>query len=210
VDQRGNQRLHENGAGRKPHPIHHLRNPQQPRPRSTLFPLRAVRASGPARGDKRPRGWRKAQSLFENSRRKLRRVVHVNSAGTAVEHGNTEHIDRSAIQEFNYNETGELKQTVLRNAREKTIAVYAWGANNYDRVDIKQDVVESSDVTLAASFTSISDNLFDGAIGDIIMAKAEIRRFVLTRDEAGRVTSKAFMRYNGNDSIRARDAGGHR
>ncbi|MDR1859839.1 MAG: toll/interleukin-1 receptor domain-containing protein, partial [Bacteroidales bacterium] len=146
---------------------------------------------------------RNAHYRFEYSQRKLRKVVNANSAGTSVEHINTEYIDRPSIQEFIYTD-GKVSITELKNSRNKTIASYYWGGKNLDRIDIKTSKEDNSSMTPITSFTSISTNLFGGKNSE---AKAEIKRFNLTRDASGYVVRKEFMKHNG-ENIPACDASG--
>ena len=146
---------------------------------------------------------------FESSQRKLRRVVHANSAGMAVEHTDTEQVDRPAIQEFIYADAdNRLITTELKNAKGKTIASYSWGSSsrdgkNLDRIDIKQSKENGSGAALASSFTSMS-NLFSTQSSNI----ADIKRFKLTRDDRGYIVRKEFKQDNGNDAVAACDASG--
>ena len=141
---------------------------------------------------------------FEKSQRKLRRVIYANSAGVPVNHGNTEHVDRASIQNFTYKDNGRLDFIELQNAQGKTIVTQFIGGENYDRIDLKSSSMGESSATLAASFTSIDNNIFS----ENSITKAEIKRYKLTRNNDGYIIRKEFMRNNGDDKIPAKDANG--
>ena len=144
-----------------------------------------------------------AHYRFERSQGKLRRVIYANSYGASVEHSSTEKVDRPSIQELIY--TGNILNAIeLKNARGKIIATYFWGGKNYDRIDIQNNKKEKSASALAFSFTSISLNFFEEGGG----TKADIKRFKLTRNEAGYIIRKEFKRNNGDDAVAACDANG--
>lgn len=140
---------------------------------------------------------------FESSQQKLRRVVYANSAGTPIDHVNTEYTDRPSILELKYSDN-RLIITELKNAKNNTIVAYFWGGENYDCIDIKRDKFGGESASLTASFTSISSNLFIEVGG----TKAYITRFKLTRNESGYITCKEFKQYNGEDFFCVSDANG--
>ena len=133
---------------------------------------------------------------FEESRGKLREVIYANSVGVPVDHNNTEFIDRPSILSFHYS-GDNLTNTELKNSKGKVIVVYSWGGD-HDRIDLKNDKSNESSATLAASFTSITSNLFEGRM---FRPKAEIKRYKLTRDENGYITQREFKRFNGEDDV---------
>ena len=138
---------------------------------------------------------------FESSQRKLRRVIFANSTGTPIDHDDTEYIDRPAIQELIYADN-RLIITELKNSKNRTIVAYFWGGKDYDRIDIKRDKEGEASAPLTTSFTSIFFNLFSEIGG----TKADIKRFKLTRNEAGYIIRKEFKWHNGDDTYSAFDA----
>ncbi|MDR1347021.1 MAG: toll/interleukin-1 receptor domain-containing protein [Prevotellaceae bacterium] len=148
---------------------------------------------------------RHAHYRFERSRRKLRRVVYANSAGWAVEHSYTEHINRPAIQELLYTDK-RLSITELKNSKGKTVATYFWGGKNYDRIDIKKNKEAESAMALATSFTSVSRNLISEISQNV--NRPSIKRFKLERNENGYVIRKEFKQHNGDDRYSVCDAYG--
>lgn len=146
---------------------------------------------------------RNAHYRFESSKKKLRRMVFANSAGNPIDHDDTEYIERPSIQELTYIDN-RLSITELKNADNKTIATYFWGGKNNENVDIKNNKEGETGVSLGAAFTSITANLF----GDNEGAKADIKRFKLTRNDAGYVICKEFKKHNGDDAVAACDTNG--
>jgi hypothetical protein len=145
---------------------------------------------------------RNAHYRFESRHNLLRRVVYANSANMPIEHNNTEHADRFAIQLLTYKDKdNRLDETELKNAQGKTIAIYSWSGKNLDRIDI-MDMEGGSTTTLAFSFTSLS-NLFEQD-----SYKANIKHFKLTRNEDGFIIRKEFMKNNDDDEEPASDANG--
>ncbi len=149
---------------------------------------------------------RNSHYRFEKSRYKLRKVVYANSAGTPKNHSNTEYTDRPSILVYTYKDNGRLDFIECQNAQEKTIITQFFGGKNYDRIDLKNSPTGESSATLAASFTSIDNNLFSDK--NSTNNKAEIKRYKLTRDKNGYIIRKEFKRYNGDDAINACDASG--
>lgn len=150
---------------------------------------------------------RQAHYRFERSRGKLRRVVYANSAGQPVDHGGGETVDRAAIQYFAYtSDDGRLTTVELQNAKGQSIVTFFVGGERFDRYDLKRNKYGEAGAALTGSFTSLSDNLFADAANE--NAKADIKRYKLTRDERGYIVRKEFMRHNGDDASPACDANG--
>jgi hypothetical protein len=137
---------------------------------------------------------------FEKSQGKLRRVVYANSAGTPIEHENIEYSDRPSIQEFKY-EDGELYKTIIKNAKNKTIAAYFWGG--YNVIDIKDEKGISGAILNDNNYTAMSSDAFT-----FRRSNAVIKRFKLERNDEGYITRREFMRNNGDDDEKARNIDG--
>jgi hypothetical protein len=159
--------------------------------------------------EKRERHYR-----FESSQKRLRRVVFANSAGTPVNHSHTEHTDRPAIQVLHYEDEDIYpSKTEMKNAQGKTIAVYSWGGENQDTINI-QDMARNP-IALTSFFTSLQ-NLFDTSILNILPTssyyfldkkesiKVNIKYLELKRDD-GYITHKLFKK---NSEDPACDASG--
>jgi len=143
---------------------------------------------------------RNAHYRFEKSKRKLRRVVYANSAGTPVEHKHIEYADRPSILEIKYDEDNSLSKTILKNAKRKTIAAYSWDKNDYNTIYIRTDEFRESDALLDTSYMSnyykAAEVIRVASITKPGRPNAVIKRFNLTRDDKDYIIRREFKRSN--------------
>lgn len=148
---------------------------------------------------------RNSHYVFEYSRRKLQRVIYANSSGQPVDHGNTEYVDRSAVQEFTYSGNRLLAADMFNSAGQH-IVTHLWGGDEYDSIDIKEDMLNGNSGAQHSSFSEMSHNMFTEA--DIRQMPRQIRRYKFFRDEEGHIVGKIFKKNNGDDTHNVADAYG--
>ncbi len=148
---------------------------------------------------------RNSHYVFEYSRRKLQRVIYANSSGQSVDHGNTEYVDRAAVQEFTYS-GNRLLATDMFNSAGHHIVTHLWGGDEYDSIDIKEDMLTGNSGSQHSSFSEMSHNMF--AEADVRQMPRQIRRYKLFRDEEGHIVGKIFKKNNGDDMHNVADAYG--
>ena len=144
---------------------------------------------------------RYAHYRFENSQRKLRRVVYANSAGTPIDHANTEHFNRPVIQVLSY-VNDRLNDIELKNARNRTLSTHFYYGENFDRIDIKQNRAGEAGAVIA------SHVFIPGVYVEDNRSMMNVKRLVLKRDTNGYIVHKEFKLQNGNDVIPASDLSG--
>lgn len=148
---------------------------------------------------------RNTHYVFEYSRRKLQRVILANSYGHPVNHGNTEHVDRSAIQRFTYND-GRLLATDMYDASGRHVVTHLWGGDEYDSIDIKENILTGNSMYQQYSFSDMSYNMSFNT--DVRPVPRQIRRYKLVRNAQGHIVGKIFKRNNGDDTRNVADAFG--
>lgn len=148
---------------------------------------------------------RNSHYVFEYSRRRLQRIVYANSSGQPVNHGNTEYVDRAAVLSFTYND-GRLLTTDMCDAAGQHIVTHLWGGDEYDSIDIKEDILTGNSMSQQYSFSDMSYNMSHKS--DIRPVPRQIRRYKLVRDAQGHIIGKIFKRNNGDDSENVADAFG--
>ncbi len=150
---------------------------------------------------------RSSHYRFESARGRLQRVVHANSAGIPVEHDEPARAERPMIQTFSYNDAGKLIHADYqdRHGNLKLRLLY-----NEDCSVIDFDWVDNSDkgMIVQAFLPAQTTSPAAGALGldDAGGQRSEAQRWVLTRDDRGRVIRALYRKYK--SAVPARDADG--
>ncbi len=134
---------------------------------------------------------------------RVQELRYENSAGTLIEHHNTEYTDRPTKAVYDYLNDGTLKTVTYQNAREQTILTLSYASKNM--IDI-QNEEEGISVSLLADTTEVSESSIYSS-DDVNASKSSILRYIIEYDEHGYVSEKYYIKEPYNNTPTA-DASG--
>ena len=130
---------------------------------------------------------------------RLSKVEYVNSIGIPQDYDNAERENRYAILKFDYNSSsGTLKNIDCRNKYGKTIA--RWKISSKDGVKATLiDFIGVTDLEASSYLNSITTVTIPYGSFSTNMPKSSIKRYVLTRNKLGYITSISYHASNSDN-----------